>query len=114
MEEHTHPYPTRRHSQAGRSAKRFNHSSSTKVVIKKNDTQSTFVRTPTSESSSTNTNNDRLLILQSDQEDDGNNNNAGYVGGHNQSDCYTNRRVFEDDFFAGLDYLEGLSMNLYD
>ena len=109
MEEHTHPYPTRRHSQAGRSAKRFNHSSSTKVVIKKNDTQNTLVRTLTSESSTTN--NDRVFVLQSDQEDDGN--NAGYVGGHNQSDCYTNR-VFEDDFFAGLDYLEGLSMNLYD
>ncbi|XP_021754249.1 WRKY transcription factor 22-like [Chenopodium quinoa] len=98
MEEHSHPYPTRRHSQAGRCARRFIHSSPTKVVTE-NESQNALVRTITLESS---TKNDRDLGVQG-YEDDGSSTN--YVGGERV--CMGNR-VHEDDFFAGLDYLEEL------
>lgn len=100
MEEHSHPYPTRRHSQAGRCAQRFNHSSSSKIVMT-NESQHTAVGTVISESL---IQNDQVLDLRGD-EDDG---NAEYVRGKGVQD-----RVCEEDFLAGLDYLEGLNYLAY-
>ncbi|XP_021757515.1 WRKY transcription factor 22-like [Chenopodium quinoa] len=97
MEEHSHPYPTRRHSQAGRCARRFIRSSPTKVVAT-SESQHALVRTITLESS---TKIDRGLVVQGN-EDDGS--ITDYVG---EGVCMGNR-VHEDDFFAGLDYLEEL------
>lgn len=102
MEEHSHPYPTRRHSQAGRTARRF---ASTAKIVSTKEAQDTLVRTITSESS---TKNDRVLAPHGGDEDDGS--SAEYVGGNGV--CFGNW-LYEDDFFTGLDNLEGLNKNFH-
>ena len=122
MEEHTHPYPTRRHSQAGRSVKRFNnHSlSSTKLATTINDQSPNLTLinntmiTSSSESSTKNNNEDQGFVLQGEDQDDGSNVRLCVGNDNNNQSVYFGNVVFEDDFFAGLDYLESLTVNLYD
>lgn len=96
MEEHNHPYPTRRHSQAGRSARRFNNNHATSKAITTNESQNTLNLVRSSTNLEPSLNNDGVFALRGD-DDDG---SAGFVGEN-------------DDFFAGLDYLEGLHMDFY-
>ncbi|KAL2902711.1 WRKY transcription factor 22 [Bienertia sinuspersici] len=112
MEEHNHPYPIRRHSQAGRSARKLNHHASHKALTTtSNESQNMDLVNSTITSKSPVKDDHQVLVLRSNEEDG---RFEACLGGEESEDVCARDRVIEDDFFAGLEYIEKLCMEFYD
>ncbi|XP_074321782.1 WRKY transcription factor 22-like [Silene latifolia] len=96
INDHNHDYPSRRPSQAGRSSKRFRTS---------NEVLTTTETLDMATMSLPQIANEKVVGAQWNKDDD---RKAGFVGGEG---VYEQNRVFEDDFFAGLEYLESIDMD---
>ena len=104
LNEHNHPYPSRRHSQAGRTKERFDASSGGLSTSKSSAStaKSSSLESPFGD-------NDCVLALKCDK-DEGSLEDVRAVG--EDGEVGVSNMAWDDEFFAGLEYLGGLEMDL--
>ncbi|KAJ8439270.1 hypothetical protein Cgig2_030205 [Carnegiea gigantea] len=108
IDEHNHPYPTQRHSQAGGTKDRFDSSSKVHSTSESSTNKPSTTNTISSLESPLFGDNVRISTLKCEK-DEGSSEDGGGGGG---GDVDVSNMMWDDEFFAGLEYLEGLEMDL--